>query len=330
MNKKCIGCGAILQDIDSTKEGYTTSLDKDYCMRCFRIKNYGDYKEVNNDNSIYIDILKQIPKKDLVLHVVDLLNIEKDLNSIRNYLTNNMILVLNKRDALPRSLNDNKIMSYFKNLYPNYLDIVVISSTKNYNIDLLVDRIYKYKTSNNVHIVGSTNTGKSSLINSLLKYSNQDTNLTISPIPSTTLNLISIRLANDLTIIDTPGLIDNGNITNYLDKKLLKKLVNKKEIKPKTYQIKDNEALIIEDICRIDYHGELNSLTLYLPNSISVKKINGTKHEYMLDKDNKKFNINSYNDLVIPGLGFIKIVNKCNLDININKNVDVYTRNNFI
>ena len=47
MNKRCIGCGKILQDQDKSSEGYTPNLKNEYCMRCFRLKNYGEKKICN-------------------------------------------------------------------------------------------------------------------------------------------------------------------------------------------------------------------------------------------------------------------------------------------
>ena len=117
-----------------------------------------------------------------------------------------MLLVLNKRDALPKSVKEEKMIEYLKTLDINYEDIIVISANKNYNIDLLMQKIKKHKTSNKVYVVGHTNTGKSSLINKLIKdYSENDNELTISPMPSTTLNTVTIKLNNNLTLIDTQG-----------------------------------------------------------------------------------------------------------------------------
>ena len=82
-----------------------TNLENDICQRCFRMKNYGEYQVVTKSNDEYIEILKTVGKtKDLVLHIVDLLNIDKELSNIREYMNNKMILVLNKRDALPKSI----------------------------------------------------------------------------------------------------------------------------------------------------------------------------------------------------------------------------------
>ena len=100
--KRCLGCGVILQDANLLQEGYTTNLENDYCQRCFRMKNYGEYQVVTKSNEEYLDILKDVAlTKDLVLYVTDLLNLEKDIEEIRNLIPNKMILVLNKIDVLP-------------------------------------------------------------------------------------------------------------------------------------------------------------------------------------------------------------------------------------
>ena len=139
--KKCLGCGVTLQDENVLLEGYTVNLENDLCQRCFRLKNYGEYQVVAKSNEEYIEILKTVGKtKDLVLHIVDLLNIDKDIHAIREYLPNKMILVLNKRDALPKSVKDEKIIEYIKTLDVNYEEIIVISANKNYNIDLLMKK----------------------------------------------------------------------------------------------------------------------------------------------------------------------------------------------
>ena len=229
-DKYCIGCGIKLQDENMTAEGYTTSIENDICSRCFKMKNYGDYQVVTKSNDEYINILKSVnDTKDLVVYIIDLLNISRDINLIREYFDNKVLLVLNKRDILPKSIKDEKIKEYFAKLGLDYEDVIIVSPKKNYNIDELLLKIKKYKTSKNVYVVGHTNVGKSTLINTLMKnYSEFDSELTMSPLPSTTLNKISIKLNSDLTLIDTPGLVDDGNILNYVDQPTLKNILHKK------------------------------------------------------------------------------------------------------
>lgn len=332
-DKKCIGCGITLQDENVLLEGYTASIENDICSRCFKMKNYGEYQIVTKSNDEYIEILKKVNEtKDLVLYIIDLLNIDKDIKEIRKYINNKMILVLNKRDILPKSINDNKLAEYFKETGFECEDIIVISPNKNYNIDLLLAKIKKYKTSKNVYVVGNTNVGKSTLINKLMKnYSDNDSQLTISPLPSTTLNQISIKLSEDLTLIDTPGLVDRGNIVNYTDTQLLKKINPKKEIKPKTYQAKPNQCIIVEDFLRLDYvDGPKNSFTIFMSNDLKIKRMNMNKHEDLKDLCKKTIEVGYYEDLVISGLGFIRITEKATIDVYVEKEVDVYTRKSII
>ena len=331
--KKCLGCGVVLQDQNILQEGYITSLENDICQRCFRMKNYGEYQVVARSNEDYIEILKSIGKtKNLVLYIVDLLNMDRDIHKIREYLPNKMILVLNKKDALPKSVKEEKIIEYIKSLEIDYEDVVVVSANKNYHLDLLMKKIKKFQTSNKVYVVGHTNTGKSSLISRIIKdYSENESNLTISPLPSTTLNTVMIPLNKNLTLVDTPGLVDPRNITNHIDSNTLKKLVSKKEMKPKTFQMKKGQCLVIGDICRVDYkEGSKNSFTLYIPNGLKVKKMNATKQTILTDLAKTTYEIKYHEDLVMNGLGWIKIVGKGVVDIYIDKNVETFIRKNFI
>ena len=80
----------------------------------------------------------------------------------------------------------------------------------------------------------------------------------MSPLPSTTLNVVNIEINDHLNIIDTPGLVDAGSILNQVDEKMVKRISPKKEIKPRTYQLRKNQSIIIEDLIRIDLNSKWN------------------------------------------------------------------------
>ncbi len=332
--KKCLGCGVVLQDENILQEGYTTSLENDICQRCFRMKNYGEYQMIAKSNEEYMSILKSVGEtKDLVLYITDLLNIDKDIAEVRKALPNKMILVLNKKDALPKSVKEEKLIQYFKDMDLNFEEIIVVSVNKNYNIDYLLKRIKFYQTSKTVYAVGHTNAGKSSLINKLIKnYSDKTQELTMSPLPSTTLNTITIEINDYLTLIDTPGLVDQGSILNIVDSKMVKKISPVKEIKPKTYQVRKNQSIIIEDFLRVDYvDGVKNSFTLYVSNALKVKRLlNSNNRDDLKDLNKTTYHVKYGEDLVISGLGFIKMVDKCEIDVYIDQNVDTFLRKNLI
>lgn len=332
--KRCQGCGVLLQDENVLQEGYTTNLENDLCQRCFRMKNYGEYQVITKSNDEYIDILKEVGKtKDLVLYVTDLLNLEKNIEQIRSIIPNKMILVLNKMDVLPKSVKEEKLKAYLEELDIHFEEIIIISTAKNYNIDYLLKRIKYFQTSKTVYVVGHTNAGKSSLINKLIKnYSDNTQELTMSPLPSTTLSTIQIDINEHLTLIDTPGLVETGSILNHVDPKMVKKISVKTEIKPRTYQLKKNQSLVIENLIRIDYiEGEKNSFTLFISNDLKVKRLLNIFHNKDLkDKNKITYHMKYDEDLVINGMGFVKVVDKGVIDVYIDKDIDTYTRKSLI
>ena len=330
-NKKCLGCGVVLQNDNILNIGFTPNLENDYCMRCFKVKNYGEVETITGNREDYINTLKSISKThDLVLYIVDILNIRENLLDIKEYLNNDIILVLNKRDVLPKSVKDEKIINYLTERY-DFTDYIVVSSLNNYNMDLLYKMIFKYKKTNDVYLVGETNAGKSSLINKIIgNYSKGIPSLTTSNVPETTLNKIKIVINKSLNLIDTPGVVDEYNIIYHLSNKYYKILNTKREIKPKTYQIFKDQSLIIGDFLRIDYlEGDKNSFTLYIPNGISVKKVS-LKNSSLKELAYTEYSVKFHEDLVIYGLGFIKIVLNGKIGIYLDKNVKTFLRSNLI
>lgn len=336
MTKKCIGCGAFFQTIDINKAGFVDEKDIDaaiVCRRCFRIKNYGDYQHVSKDYDDYENIFNEVINKDsLKLFLCDIFSLDETLNKI-NELKGKVILVITKSDLLPKSVKEYKLHNYIKNNYKlNIIDIVFVSSVKNYNLDILYSKINKYKTSNEVYLIGNTNSGKSTLINRMIKsYSNNESSITTSVLPATTLDLISVKLDDNLTLIDTPGLVNKDNYLTDLDAKLVKKLTPRTEIKPRTFQMKPNQSIIIGDYARIDYLSDHeNSFTIYISNDVLVKRISLNTNDYLRNLHKKNFTLTNNKDVVISGLCFCKIVKEAKVNIYTKESVKVFERNNLI
>lgn len=325
---KCLGCGITLQDKDKDTLGYTENLENTLCERCFKLKNYGEYSTVSLNNQDYQKIIKNISPTSLVVYVSDILFL--NLKEIPKFP--NLLLVLTKRDLLPKSVKEEKIIQNIKNKFPNLLDIICISSMKNYHLDILYDKIKKYAHTKEVYLIGNTNSGKSTLMNKLIaNYDNEDQKptITVSMYPSTTLDKVEIKLG-ELTLIDTPGLIEEGNLINIVSKQELKQLTPKKEIKPKSCQVTGTGSILIGTFARIDYKTKQpNSFVIYTANSINTNFIS-EKNNVLKNQNLHKYFLTEKQDIVIPGLGFIKFTHEIEVTIYTQKNVKLYTRNNLI
>ena len=326
MSCKCLGCGALIQTEDSSAIGFARNIEDKYCERCFRIKNYNDYKSVDKNPADFELIIDNINKtNDLIVLVVDIMSISEAFYDLARKLSNDVLLVLSKRDMLSYKINDDKLLS---KINIKCVDKLAVSSGKNYNIDLLMEKIYKYKKSNNVYVVGLTNAGKSTLINKIIyDYTEISDVITTSILPSTTLDSISIKISDDLNLIDTPGIIDKFNICNYLSVKDLKKIFPKKEIKPIIYQVHGKQFIYIDKFAVIETFDDCN-LTFYFSNQLKIER-------FFKDKGYEGLVLNSIEcrgnqDVVIDGLGFINVKKFSKISVYALPNVSVYIRDELI
>lgn len=321
---KCVGCGAELQNTNQYKDGYVTDLDHVVCERCFTIKNYGQNKEVKKCNVDYMKIIDNIRDSDIVVYVSSLLTLNLDyIDKFKK-----VILVLTKRDVLPKSVKDNKLIDYVKSKYDNILDVVIVSAYKKYNLDALYNKLLKY-SDKDIYFVGITNSGKSTLINEMTKsYNGYMGDITMSNFPSTTLDIVDV-MVGDLNIKDTPGIVIDNSIVNYMTGTEIKKINSKKEIKPSTFQIEGSGVILIDDLIRIEYDTVKSSMTFYMSNSLKAKKAS-LKNPILLDKYIRKYEIDDNSDLVIEDIGFIKFTKKAVIKICADKDIYMYTRNKMI
>ncbi len=309
MTKECLGCGSVLQTISPKDEGFVKSsvLSKaDYCERCFKIKHYGEYSVL--DKKIDTDgIIRNINSDNLssVAILIDALNINDNIKKYIKRFKNKKYILITKKDILPKSLKEKKIIEYIKNNVCDIEDIMCISSVKNYNIDNFLNKI-KSDNVKRLYIVGFTNSGKSTFINHLLTSQKKNPMITTSAIPNTTASYITIKLDNKITIVDTPGFIDSNAVYNFTDYTKTIKLYPKKEIKVKTFQIRNGYSIVINDIFRIDNLGKLNSFSFYMNDKLRYEKVK-LKNEKLKILPNTTIETNECTDILVNGLGFIRI-----------------------
>ncbi len=284
--KTCPGCGAVLQTIDDQAEGYIPAPlynnPDAICQRCFQLQHYGRFTSVPIANEELMKIFKTAnAEKSLLVYVIDIFNFYGSIiENLAEIVPDSPIFVIvNKFDLLPRSLKEERIIQWVKNRLAEqkvkFVDIVLISTINNRNVDGLFDRIMQYANNNNVYVIGNANVGKSSVINVLLKQYNNLTSqyITSSVFPGTTLNVVKIPFSDKNYLYDTPGLMVDKCIYKYLDGKNLKRVINSKEINPVNMTVYPGQSLFIGTVACIDIiEGDNTPLIVYGSNGLKYHR----------------------------------------------------------
>lgn len=339
----CIGCGTKIQTTNKDQLGYTpqSALDKGlekgevYCQRCFRLRHYNEIAPVLLTDDDFLRLLSQIRDDDaLIVYVVDMFDFNGSMiPGIHRFVGDNPVLLVgNKEDIFPKSLKRNKMKEWLKqqaNLQGIRPVDVLLTSAKNLDeIEILLNTIEKYRKNRNAYVVGVTNVGKSTLINQIIRINNGTQNLiTTSRFPGTTLDKIEIPFEDGKMLIDTPGIVHEDQMAHVLTGKDLKYVSPQKTIKPKTFQLDDQQTLFFGGLGRFDYLSGHGAVSTYFENNLMIHRTKlsnaenfYTKHVGELltppDKEGLKnlpelqrheFHLNEKSDVVIEGLGWLTV-----------------------
>lgn len=340
----CIGCGAKIQTKDKEQLGYTpqSALDKGlkagavYCQRCFRLRHYNEITDVPITDDDFLKLLHEVGDSNaLVVNVVDIFDFNGSvIPGLSRFVSgNDVLLVGNKKDVLPKSVKEKKVTHWLMEraheagLRP--VDVVLTSAKNRQSIKEVINKIEEYRKGRDVYVVGVTNVGKSTLINAIIHEITGDKEvITTSRFPGTTLDKIEIPLDDGTYIYDTPGIIHRHQMAHYLSAQDLKYVSPKKEIKPKTYQLNPEQTLFLGGLGRFDFvAGEKQGFTAFFDNELSLHrtKLAGATEFYtkhlgsLLTPPNAKevatfpslikheFTIKEKTDVVFSGLGWIRV-----------------------
>lgn len=293
----CIGCGVAVQAENPKGLGYAppSALQKDdvICQRCFRLRHYNEVADVELTDQDFLDILHKLGQEDsLIVKVIDIFDFNGSwIPGIQRFVGSNpVMLVGNKVDLLPRSTNKDKLISWMKKqavelgLKPAH--VMLVSAEKGNAIEEALEKIEDMRNGKDVYVVGCTNVGKSTFINRIIKeVSNIGDLITTSHFPGTTLNMIKIELDDGKSLVDTPGIINHHQMAHFVSSKELKVITPKKEIKPRVYQLNEEQTLFFGGLARIDYLGDgRRSLICYLSNAVEIHRTKRENADQLYEK----------------------------------------------
>jgi 30S ribosome assembly GTPase len=282
---KCLGCGAPLQNQNSSLVGYTLSFDNEYCVSCYKLLHYGQA-----NIHFHPEDLPNLMEDSIVLMISSVLHLDLLFSyPIYRYQSQaKFVYIINQIDLLPKSTNldlliDNITLKAKKQSIP-YEDIILMSSKNSHDIENLRNYLRAFKKKN-IYLVGVQNSGKTTIFKELT----QDDKPLAFKKAGLTQQAISKPFLSHI-LYDMPGLYQEGYIHEMLEYQIYKNLIPDHEIKPKIYQLKANQSLIIEGIIAFSVLKDSN-VTLYLSDYVNIHKTNILKVNDLLANKEKHFRI---------------------------------------
>lgn len=214
--------------------------------------------------------------------------------------------------------------------------------------------------------MGAANVGKSSFINRMLENNYERRNIkrnissrhsrktnkfvpqaTVSNLPGTTLDFIKMRLPNGITMIDTPGLINRGQLTTKLNPNELKVVIPNERINAVTLRVTEGKAVMIGGLASLQLvDSRPFFFTFFVSNKVRLHPTDASRLEEIQEKHagqlffpptsfsrmqeigpfvDKEYILygngwkSSAHDIVIAGLGWVSItgVGRCKIKISV-------------
>lgn len=364
--KKCSGCGIALQSEDKNKAGYLPqsvleATAHPICQRCFKISNYGAYMPVAFDDKDYLNEVKSVLKgMDIVIFVVDIIDFEGSFDDsiIEMIKGKKIIMAVNKIDLIPGEKHPSEVSEWLKvRLFKkniNAVDIAILSTKKKYGVNGVIRKLKHFLPyGGKAAVVGTTNVGKSSLINGMFG----EDKVTVSKYPGTTLKVVKHLIPKtEIELYDTPGIIPKGRISDMVCEECNLKIVPSKEISRKTFKLPAGRVLLFGSLVKIkiltDY--EIKPIfTAYASKDVKFHETSEEKVEEIIQKHTGEllsvpcksckddylaleskteiYEVEEFEELVIKGLGWLTVKRgPLKVEVTLPKDAEVVIRDAFI
>lgn len=309
MNKICFGCGAKLQSEKVSALGYVPLEKREtskYCMRCFRMIHYGE-TSVTEMPKEKTEIIRKVNNDDkFVVFLVDFLNLNQEVIDIFKEISSKKVLIINKCELMPASVNKDKFLEFVRRFYKITSPIKIKGGMKSRGAKMVANYLMD-EGIKCAYVLGLSNSGKSTLINDLIKnFDAKADAITVNKKANTTIDFIRVKLTDDLTLIDSPGFILDDSLNNDVTGKTITAYsMNMGECE--TIGLLDNNYFLKFDS---------KSTIVFYTNAISKQAVKkyykaapGLVNTIKIEKDNM--------DIVIKGIGFINVKKATNITTNI-------------
>ena len=283
---RCKGCGAILQQHDQNQVGYAVSLDHDYCQSCYRLFHYGE-----SSKHFHPEDLPSLPAHSIILMVSSVLHLDLLFSyPVYRYQSDaKFVYIINQVDLLPKATNLDHLLANIKlkakTMGVPYEDLILMSAKNPHDIIHLKEYLRELNEPN-VYLLGVQNSGKTTLYKAIT-----DDKLPLAMKKAGLTQEALKKPFEGMMIYDMPGLYQEGYLHQLLPYGIYKDLIPDQEIKPKIYQLKEKQTLLIEGLFALTFYGDAINPILYIDHNIKIHRTSEDRLKDLLDHKEKHFKI---------------------------------------
>eukprot|EP00049_Salpingoeca_infusionum_P007273 m.118164 g.118164 ORF g.118164 m.118164 type:complete len:664 (+) comp13646_c0_seq2:70-2061(+) len=254
------------------------------CQRCFKLRHYGHVSPLEVDPEEAVELLRKVihdgsGKTRLPICVVDVFDFPNSamVSTLKAANISEVVLAINKSDIFPLVFHQNAMVGKLRNMVRDYMQsqgikvrgVYVVSSRTGKGVQKLFNAVFDacQSADRQAFLFGAANVGKSTLINCLLGSRGA---ATTSALPGTTLGLLpfsldrqhnsicaypcashadetsfSSGLFNEVTLIDTPGIILPSHVSSILTAEEYALVNPRKTLSPQTFLMSAGKAVLL-------------------------------------------------------------------------------------
>lgn len=293
------------------------------CQRCYRIIHYGtdEFGPPTPDEAADL-VRTAVTWCERILFVVDLMDFEPSFGSamVECLRKRPFTVLLNKGDLLPKRTPPHEVEAWALERLRHFGlrgETRVVSGREG----LGVTEAYESLSARRWAVLGITNVGKSTLVERFRKLAGLSNSIspTVSQFPGTTVGRTRFTLRDGLELLDTPGLVPAGRLSDKVCASCGKKLIPRTRIHAKVYDYPTGTTMVVPGLAAVrSLNSEPRTLSIgFTASEVVWQRINPRKIEQWLepacsdcglpDWVTHRLRVPSGSDLVVHGLGWLAI-----------------------
>ena len=248
-----------------------------------------------------------------IVWVVDLFSFNGTLNKeIASKVKKlNVTVVGNKRDLFPQSVKDDSLKTYLVERFQEYgikpVSVRLIGSSSKIDPKEYIDAINVARKGHDVYMIGNLTSGKTSIINKVLKGFENKTTRQIKTIkyPGTHLDVLEIPFTRSSFFYELPGISQTTSAVGKLEKDVSKQIVPKKSVKSVQKSMAPGDALMVGSIASFEIiKGKTTNYRFYSAEGVETKKVSSKRLDETINENNVRRYVRPVSERLVSFLDY--------------------------